>query len=248
MRSGVPLAFKVAIKLARGPRSRAVAFAAGLLYGTKRWNRPIAIDVGYGSASARLRVPDFAAFKVLGEVLLYGNYADEVEPAPRSILDLGANIGASALYFRSRFPDARIHCVEASPTIVETLRQNVAGLGVEVEHAAVADTPGTITFYESADSWSGSTSVTSGRPVEVAAVTLDDLLSRTRPDLLKIDIEGAEFDVLPTSAKLADVSMVMGEIHSTPDDPRTVAITSRFANVRTTDCDGVTLFTGWAPG
>jgi FkbM family methyltransferase len=244
LRNGIPLALKVALRLARTPRDRFVALTAGLLYGTRRWNRPIRLDLVFAGVAATFVVPDFAGFKVLGEVLLYGNYEGEVDPAPRSVLDLGANIGASALFFRARFPDARITCVEASPTVVRTLRANVAGLDVEVLHAAVAAQPGTITFYESDDTWAGSTSVTSDRPVEVEAVTLDDLLARTGADLVKIDVEGAEFDVLPSATRLADAATYMGEIHATPADPRTRAILDRFADATTEDCGGVTLFTG----
>ena len=35
--------------------------------------------------------------------------------SPSTIVDLGANVGQAALWFRSRFPDARILCVEADP-------------------------------------------------------------------------------------------------------------------------------------
>jgi FkbM family methyltransferase len=246
LRNGLVLAVKVALQLARG-RSRLTALVAGVLYGTGRWNRPIRLDLARREGTVRFEVPDFAAFKVLGECLLYGNYAAEVEAPPRCILDLGANIGASALYFRERFPDARIVCVEASPRIAEILRRNVAGLDdIEVRHAALARDAGTITFYESADSWAGSTAEQNGdgRAVQVAAVTLEQLLRDTNADLVKIDVEGAEFEVLPDCTCLDDAATYMGEIHAPPDDPRTRRIVERFAQAVTTDCGGVTLFTG----
>src|SRR6186997_720585 len=42
------------------------------------------------------------------------------------IIDLGANNGASALWFRTRFPEATIVAVEPDPTNVEVCRENTA--------------------------------------------------------------------------------------------------------------------------
>jgi FkbM family methyltransferase len=242
LRNGLPLAVKLALRVARG-RSRAIAFGAGLLYGTGRWNRPIRLELELAGATIPWEVPDFAAYKVLGEVLLNDTYADPVEPAPTAILDLGAHVGTTALYFRRRFPQAQIVCLEASPQLVHVLRRNVAPLDVTVRHAALAGRSGTITFYEDDDSWAGSTSG-SGRPVEVDAVTLDDLLAEHPAELVKMDVEGAEFEALATAGRHDQPAMYMGEVHAELADPRTREILERFADVRTVDCGGVTLFTG----
>lgn len=52
---------------------------------------------------------------------------DAIEPLrePRTIVDLGSNIGLSILYFRLRFPRARIIGVEPNPLAFELLRRNV---------------------------------------------------------------------------------------------------------------------------
>lgn len=46
----------------------------------------------------------------------------------RVILDCGANIGITALYFAERYRNARIFCIEADPENFEVLKQNVAGI------------------------------------------------------------------------------------------------------------------------
>ena len=43
-------------------------------------------------------------------------------------------------------------------------------------------------------------------------------------DLVKIDVEGAEFDVLPGSERLAEVATVVGEVHAPPGTPESVAL------------------------
>ena len=45
---------------------------------------------------------------------------------PSVILDIGANVGATALYFHGIFPDAMIYCFEASPTNAGFLKRNLA--------------------------------------------------------------------------------------------------------------------------
>jgi FkbM family methyltransferase len=42
------------------------------------------------------------------------------------IVDIGANVGASALWFHNCFPDARLYCYEPSPTNLRFLKHNVA--------------------------------------------------------------------------------------------------------------------------
>jgi predicted O-methyltransferase YrrM len=44
-----------------------------------------------------------------------GVYALPASHSPKRILDLGANIGLSALYFHRQYPEASIACVEPAP-------------------------------------------------------------------------------------------------------------------------------------
>src|SRR5215831_15418839 len=120
-------------------------------------------------------------------------------PAPRTILDLGANVGLTTLYFASKAPDARFICVEPVPSNAELLRRNVRVLpqAVIVE-AAVAKTSGTVAFDDTRPTWGGG--ITCGGRLLVESISMDELIMRYAPegvvDLLKMDIEGAEADVL----------------------------------------------------
>jgi FkbM family methyltransferase len=216
----VSMGRRVAPRVARGTGRLRVQLAA-LLYGSRRWSRPITLRLDLpGGTSARFTVPDYEAFKVLYEMFFLREYDIDLEPPPRRILDLGAHVGASVLFFRSRWPEAEIVAVEASPRLAGILERNVRGLGVEVRHEAVAAEPGYIGFLEGERSWTGTTAGASESTVLVPAVTLDQLLDEP-VDLLKIDIEGAEFEVLEAATRLERVGAIVGEAHALPDAPDT---------------------------
>jgi FkbM family methyltransferase len=136
------------------------------------------------------------------DVLVYRRWNDFIssKKAP-AILDCGANVGISVLNYKRMYPDARITAFEPDPAIVKVLKRNLGANGaadVKVVEAAVWTQPGTTKFFtEGAD---GSRIVTgkpesSDRTVVVETVDLADYISEPI-DLIKMDIEGAEFDVI----------------------------------------------------
>lgn len=134
------------------------------------------------------------------------------------ILDCGANVGISVLNYKRQFPGALITAFEPDPNIFKVLRSNLAKNGasdVKVVEAAVWTHNGEISFFcEGAD---GSRIVSGenrlGKETVVRTVDFTDFI--TGPvDLIKMDIEGAEFDVIPHIAdKLRMVSNIVIECH-----------------------------------
>lgn len=158
-------------------------------------------------------------YNALLEVFDERHYECDVKPSPRVVLDLGSNIGLSVAYFHLRYPRATIHAVEADPVRVETLRTNVASIDqVTVHPVAVSNRSGTLSFFH--DPVRGLSSSTMRRSLEqvevsVEAQTLDELLARigTPVDLVKFDIEGAEWNVFSASKRARDVRHLIGELH-----------------------------------
>jgi FkbM family methyltransferase len=123
-------------------------------------------------------------------------------------LDIGANIGAYAL-FATLIPTVeRVVAFEANPETVAELKANIAlnGLAIEVQDKAVSNAPGAVSFGV-VSKFSGANSVVDTsihgqaafhKQVTVEAVTLDQLFSDPvgRPLCLKIDVEGHEAQVL----------------------------------------------------
>jgi FkbM family methyltransferase len=169
-----------------------------------------------------LWVGDFSDLHVARET--FGNEVYDLPAGfrPRTILDLGANIGASVLWFHRHFPDAEIHAVEPDRRSLEKLRRNVAGLPhVTVHHAAVAGESGERTFYEAQRGWESSlvaAAARGGQAAQVATRTLPDLIrdcvGAERVDLLKLDVEGAEWEILPSVRLAGHADVVAGELHT----------------------------------
>lgn len=140
-----------------------------------------------------------------------------------TVLDIGGHIGCFTVAMSAAMPGATIHTYEASPFTHSWLARNVAanGLGdrVHPHHAAVSDHAGDLTFADNAhgSGLNGLTAPADAQQVTVPAVTFDEAVRDAggRVDVVKMDTEGAEYDiVLPSSPKSwASVQRVAMEYH-----------------------------------
>jgi FkbM family methyltransferase len=168
----------------------------------------------------RFFVADASELEVLREVFLEREYELDLPREPAVILDLGSNIGAAIAFFHVRHPGARIVGLEPDPSAFARLHANVAGLEkVTVLRVAAAAADDRRSFYPATETWLSSLRPPAGGrdSIEVEARALDSLLAELgieHVDLLKIDVEGAEEEVLPGFAGLASVGGVVGEIHA----------------------------------
>lgn len=140
------------------------------------------------------------------------------------ILDCGANIGLSVIYFKYFYPRARVVAFEPDPKIFQVLKANVASFGlldVTLEQKALWSSEG-IQLFEPDGSVGGRIAgvVRRREPIEIQTVRLRDWLD-TEVEMLKIDIEGAELEVLvDCQDQLANVNYLFVEYHSQPNEPQ----------------------------
>jgi FkbM family methyltransferase len=164
-------------------------------------------------------VADRSDFNVMVETLVANDF-DLPLGSPQTIVDAGAHAGLFSLYLHDRFPDARIIAAEPAPSTFRRLSRNVAGIAAISPHElALAAEESSGRFRENELSW-GSALAEDG-DVEVSTVTLRGLLDRSglaEVDLLKIDIEGAEWAVFESERDLAGAAHVIGELHCDPTD------------------------------
>lgn len=120
-------------------------------------------------------------------------------PDLRVAVDLGSNIGISALYFLTRNASARSYLYEPDPRNVERLRANLAPYEGrwELEEVAVAPSGGEVDFGRDPTGRYGGVGLESKDTIRVRAVSvgevLDHVLAREPAiDVLKVDIEGLE--------------------------------------------------------
>jgi FkbM family methyltransferase len=159
----------------------------------------------------------------LREIFLDETYKFPVVTSPR-IIDCGANTGLSLIYFRKNYPDARITAFEPDSQIFEILKKNMDSFGyqdIELVQKAVWNHAGQLPF--SSDGAVGGRLVSNqGEGAMVECIRLKDLLNQS-VDFLKIDIEGAEDDVIRDCREnLANVRNIFIEYHSSPGKPQSL--------------------------
>jgi FkbM family methyltransferase len=157
-----------------------------------------------------------SAYKEIFDRQIYRFSSSRKDPL---ILDCGANIGLAVLYWKKLFPEARIIAFEPDPNVFQALSWNCAHwniTGVELVNKAVWKETGELSFWsEGADAGHivDEAHGDKNSRIKVPAVRLKDYL-RDPIDFLKIDIEGAETEVLIDCAdRLNQVGYLFVEYH-----------------------------------
>src|SRR6266568_1376989 len=139
---------------------------------------------------------------------------------PKTILDVGANVGQFAVACAKIFPGVTVHSFEPLPDCVERLKRNVARLaGVHVYPLALGEESGEATIHVNSHSHSSSILALGERhrrafpsareigDIKVKMSTLDlemNSMSLERPVLLKLDVQGYEALVLEGATETLD--------------------------------------------
>lgn len=183
----------------------------------KRFNgrRPLPIRVIFCGTPRTLYVRDGADIAVMCEVFAGDEYATHLAHEPRSIVDIGGHAGYASVYFATVFPKATIRVYEPDPGNFAVLEMNTSDIpAITARQAAVSGTSGTATFYAGTSSISSSLLARDdSRKIVVNAVTLDEILSDQPADLIKFDVEGAEYDLFAASHLRASCARYIGEMH-----------------------------------
>ncbi|MEK7090975.1 MAG: FkbM family methyltransferase [Patescibacteria group bacterium] len=149
------------------------------------------------------------------------------------IFDVGALIGETVLYFKELYPKARITAFEPSPRSFKLLERNVSQnhlSNVRLINVAVAKNNGKMNFYISKSEnnpWGRGDSLKENRfnnkkkskVIKVSTVKLSDYI-KEKIDLLKLDIEGAETEVIQEiEPRLKHVKQIILEFHASVYNP-----------------------------
>jgi FkbM family methyltransferase len=158
-------------------------------------------------------VPDDELPGLSRELILQRVYDAVGEPPRGTVIDAGAHVGLWSL-LASRTAE-RVIALEPNPInnqVLQLNRQLNRAENIECHAAALWIEDGTVAFQSSWHTTGGS--VSSGGDRRVPARSLDSLIAEYGDiDVLKIDIEGAEFEVLPAAEQLERVGRIIGELH-----------------------------------
>ena len=165
-------------------------------------------------------IVDFPSFVwQLKEIFIDNNYKFLPIRKKLLILDCGANIGTSSVYFSKTYTQARVLAFEADPKIFSLLLKNLKANNVEnnvepINKAVWEDDNGVLFGMEGTDAGS---IYYPDNVIRVPTVRLRDFLIEP-VDMLKLDIEGAEQQVLiDCQDRLSFVQNCFIEFHSVKD-------------------------------
>ncbi len=215
----------------------------------------VTVTLEHQGRRADFRILRKSDYSVLREVFVRLEYDVDVHPEPRTIVDLGSNTGLSSLFFHLKYPNADIHAVEADPITYQALVANVGdNPRITPHNLAVTSEDGPVRFYRTPDATISSSIFARSKAsdtVEVDGVSLDSFLDRIGVegvDLIKCDIEGAEYLVFEHFRGTHRLRRLIGEVH--PDlanrssqefidlfPPKTVTVLREFGRRLIVDVD-----------
>jgi len=170
-------------------------------------------------------------WSVIHELIFAGGYGRALahiqsEAIPPTVMDLGGNIGLFSLLAAAARADATIHAFEPGPPNYRLFEMNMLAnvqpaRRIQLHREAVGGANATVNwFFDELNPGGSSLYSTAGTPCPVTIRAFSDAVASVGPPihLVKIDIEGAEYDLVRQTAaavweKVAAISL---ELH---DDP-----------------------------
>jgi FkbM family methyltransferase len=159
------------------------------------------------------------------EIWTQNTYFFETDLDSPFIVDIGAHIGISVLYFKSIYPASRILAFEPNPLSFKILSENIYNNGLEdivLVQEAISNTKGTKDFHidNSQSNWHSNSSFLKGgwtgkedtKCIKVKTTTLEEYANEDI-DMLKIDIEGNKLQILKSIKILPRVKNIAVEYH-----------------------------------
>lgn len=157
-------------------------------------------------------------------------YYIELEKEDPVIVDLGAHIGMTVIYFKMLFPKARVIAFEPISSNYELLQKNIAENqldDVETYQIVVAPKSGILRIQEPVGEgawksgagiiprgWKG---IQTNQEIKVEAVGIQEVISQ-RIDIMKMDIEGMEYEVIRNMGpNIRNIKNLLIEVHPRKD-------------------------------
>jgi FkbM family methyltransferase len=161
---------------------------------------------------------DYATFE---EVLLREDYRIDLGFEPRTIIDGGANIGLTSLYFANKYPRAKIVSVEPEVANFELLQKNTAPYpAISLVRAGIWNRMAWLSVVDSGMGHNAFTveEVSPDHPGALKAVSIADILVQQGwegADVVKLDIEGSEKKVFESHFEswLPQTKVLIIELH-----------------------------------
>lgn len=182
---------------------------------------------------------------IVAREIRHGFYGITVAPQD-TVLDVGGHVGMSSIPWAKENPGVAFWCYEPDPTNYANLLRNIAINGAQnvfPVNAGIAREEGRLQVVGGEP---GNTGGSQSRPSAegVPAYRLADLVHLHDPTVLKVDVEGMEFDAVERNA-IAGVPLLIMEVHGHLGNPVPMldlcraAQASRVQVIRSQGLDGI---------
>lgn len=138
---------------------------------------------------------------VFQSIMLHHEYFVKPDFQVKHIIDCGANIGLTSLYFKKLFPAANIIAVEPEKNNFELLTKNLKGYkDISLLQKGVWNKKVNlkISNLSKAEHWSFTVEETTEEVDVIKAISVKDIMEYGKMDvidILKIDVEGSELEI-----------------------------------------------------
>jgi FkbM family methyltransferase len=187
-------------------RLRGVSF-----YGTSRFRLPPSYYLNGRKLSIYAPLEPGLAYDFINLVLDDEYGLKTLKYDPKTIVDIGGNIGLFSQMAGALFPKAKIHTYEPNPRIHGYLTQNASQVGAEIFPEAVAAEAGSGQSVDHGDSRTGVFQKGGDIPMVAFSMVVDRIGGKI--DLLKLDCEGGEWDIFQIPEPFQKVSEIRMEYH-----------------------------------
>ncbi|MDP3698773.1 MAG: FkbM family methyltransferase [Nanoarchaeota archaeon] len=165
--------------------------------------------------------PGTSDVPLLYHIFVEKEYSIKPKKEPAFIIDAGANIGFTAVYFANRFPKARIIAIEPEESNFRLLQKNTRYYPhISCVKAGLwnSKTLLRITNLEKDSKWGFQVEETTGHgPGTCQAISINSILSQEKIkeiDIAKIDIEGSEKELFEKNCQwLPKTNLIVIEFH-----------------------------------
>jgi len=141
-----------------------------------------------------------------------------------TVIDIGGHIGSFSVYAAREAPQGKVLTFEPDPNNFALLQKNITlnnTKNISIHNIAISGSHGNLPFYHNAfnNAESGLFGNQTGPSLLVPSITLDDIFSNytiSKCDFLKIDCEGAEYDILfkASPRSLGNITRIAMECHT----------------------------------
>ncbi|WP_295895203.1 FkbM family methyltransferase [uncultured Bartonella sp.] len=187
----------------------------------------IVLNMEFDGAGLSLRIDD-SDIRVFKQIFVDNEYDSlNLPETAKTIIDLGANIGLSALFFIKKYPDASIVAVEPDAVNFSIMEKNLKKFSESISflQAAIWPTDGEVSLVEEDDNhaslgaWGYRTEASNGNStLSVKALSIPTIMKQYDMefvDILKVDIEGAEYELFEKNYEdwIDKVGLIIIETH-----------------------------------